>query len=248
VAIGLAWVLAGCDSTIHKEANIGGIDTLSVDAKQRLMVVGDRYVYKHGQLAEPVRRITCTEPMPDALVARAAALAGNVNVNVQGQGSGGGGFSGGSSEAAASIGFRDSTIQMLRDGYFQLCEVYMNGAISKTDFEHMALNVDTFMAVVSALQILGTNQTAPAVVISASKTTAKSNVKLPSDADTDAAAEADSPAPPEEAAPKAATVAVASSDKTDAAVRARVVRNIVHAYLRYRHDMELRALAEARRR
>ena len=151
----------GCaDSTIHTKDNIGGVDTLSLDAKQRVVFVGDRQA-GHGE------RVTCTEPMPDALVARAAVLAGSGNFQ-QPQGvTVGGSVSGGSSESAASIGFRNESVQMLRDGYYRLCEAYMNGALTKRQYQHMILNADTFMVVISALQTLGTNPVAPAVAISA---------------------------------------------------------------------------------
>jgi len=161
--VALAGLLAaGCDSTIHRQANIGGVDTLSLDAKQRLMLVGNRSGREPG-------RVTCTEPSPDALVAKAAVLAASGR-NLNG---GDAGLSGGSSEAAASIGFRDHTVQMLRDGYFRLCEAYLNGAIDKAQYAEMIRNIDTFMVVVSALQIVGTNPVTPAVAISAGTLSAK---------------------------------------------------------------------------
>lgn len=158
----IAWsvLAAGCSSTIHDQDEVGGINTLSVDAKQRMMLVGNR-----GGISD--KRVACTEPMPDAIVARAAVLAGGGNVNNPNGISGGAELAGGSSEAAASIGFRDHTVQMLRDGYFRLCEAYMNGALTKEQYQHMIMNADTFMVVVSALQILGSNPVAPAVTISA---------------------------------------------------------------------------------
>jgi hypothetical protein len=170
--LGLAAILAaGCD-TIHQEANIGGVDTLSLDAKQRLMLVADRTA-DDGSFR---RRVTCTEPSPDALVAKAAAIAANANVT-QGSGgaSGGGTFGAGFSENAASIAFRDHTVQMLRDGYYRLCEAYMNGAISETKYKVMVMNADTFMVVASALQTLGANPVAPAVAISAGDVTTDAN-------------------------------------------------------------------------
>jgi hypothetical protein len=158
----------GCaDSTINKPGAIADVQTLSLDAKQRVVFAGDRFD-KHGR----PERVLCTEPMPDALVARAAVLAASGNF-AQPQGiSAGGGISGGSSESAASIGFRNETVQMLRDGYYRLCEAYMNGALTRKQYQHMILNADTFMVVISALQTLGTNPVAPAVGISTGNITA----------------------------------------------------------------------------
>ncbi len=160
----LAAILAtGCDTVIHQEANIGGVDTLSIDAKQRLMVVANR-VSDDGAAQ---KRVACTEPSPDALVAKAAAVAASANV-LTGTGSaqGGGEVGAGFSENAASIAFRDHTVQMLRDGYYRLCEAYMNGGLSETKYKLIVMNADTFMVVASALQTLGANPVAPAVVIS----------------------------------------------------------------------------------
>jgi len=160
----VALLTSGCAGTIHTPANIGGVDTLSLDAKQRLMLVSDRYPTRHG---EELIRVACTEPSPDALVARAAIASGNASVSAPTGGDRGtGSFLFGTSESAASIGYRDHTIQMLRDGYFRMCEAYMNGALSKDKYEHMITNTDTFLAVVSALQVLGPNPVAPNLIIS----------------------------------------------------------------------------------
>lgn len=153
-----AVLAAGCaDSTIHNQSNVGGVDTLSLDAKQRLVFVAPRQAGR-GE------RVTCTEPMPDALVARAAVLSANGNFS-NGSITAGGGASGGSSESAASIGFRNESIQMLRDGYYRLCEAHMYGALTKFQYQHMIMNADTFMAVISALQTLGNNPTAQQVAL-----------------------------------------------------------------------------------
>jgi hypothetical protein len=171
LVLGWATILAaGCSSTIHKEAVIGGVDTLSVDAKQRLVLVGDRS--PNGKDIEvgsvPPQQVECTEPSPDAIVAQAAALAAGVDLNGgSGNASGGGGIGAGFSESAASIGFRDHTVQMMRDAYYRMCEAYLNGAISERAYRNMVLNADTFMVVASALQTLGTNPVASPVAISA---------------------------------------------------------------------------------
>lgn len=124
----LVALAAGCaDSTIHKISAVGDVNTLSLDAKQRLVFVADRSGGHHSSH----ERVTCTEPMPDALVAKAAVLAASGNFQETGGPTVGGNVSGGQTETAGSIGYRDNTIQMLRDGYFRLCEAYLNGAIDK---------------------------------------------------------------------------------------------------------------------
>lgn len=167
LALGCLLALAGgcADSTIHKRSSIADVETLSLDAKQRVVFAGQRQDY-------PGERILCTEPMPDALVARAAVLSASGNFSQTGGLGGGGGAAGGSSESAASLSFRNESIQMLRDGYFRLCEAYMNGALTKTQYQDMITNADTFMVVISALQTLGSNPVAPAVAINAGGLTA----------------------------------------------------------------------------
>ncbi len=161
----------GCSSTIHWESQVGPDDTLAIDAKQRLMQVGARVYYNEKANAVETKPVTCTEPSPDAIVAKAAAFGANANASGS-QGAGAGGIAGSSSESAASIGYRDHTVQMLRDGYFRLCEAYMNGGLSDEAYTRVVRNVDTFMVVVSALQILGVNPVAPAVAISAGEASA----------------------------------------------------------------------------
>ncbi len=138
--------LGGC-STIHKQALIGNTNTLSVDAKQRLFISG--------------RDGVCAEPSPDAIVARAAALSGGLSGTQSRQGS----LAAAASEAAASIGLRTQSIQILRDGYYRICEAYINGAIKRESYEKIISQVDVFIAVALAIDTLGGSVRAPAVIL-----------------------------------------------------------------------------------
>jgi hypothetical protein len=226
-ALGIVMALAaGCSSTIHIREDVSGVDTLSVDAKQRMMLVAARKGYGD--------RVVCTEPMPDALVAKAAVLRADVNISgATGEASGGGGLGAGSSESAASIGFRNQTVQMLRDGYFRLCEAYMNGAISKKLYKHMVANADTFMAVVSALEMLGSQPVAPAVAISAGGvSTAKDSASI-------------TPATPANIV--TTVTGTSSADAQKAAANAQAVRQIIQMYLHYRAQMNAQIRADEHR-
>jgi hypothetical protein len=258
----VAVLACGCSSTIHKEADIGGTDTLSLDAKQRLLFVGTRVAQTRKGI-EP-KTVRCAEPSPDALVAVQAVLSASGNAtNVgattdsNGKSSGGGGGSGGlaarSTESAASIGFRDSSIQMLRDSYFRLCEAYMNGVLTDAEYEHMVTNADTYLAVASALQIIGTNPVAPAVAISAgggsTTTSFRPATTGAADADVDIAAAATTP-PAAPSAPKPKAAAKAKPALTDDQIRAQKTREVVESYLAYRyelaHEVEQRLSADRR--
>lgn len=156
--------LAGCSSTIHDYARVGNLDTLSVDAKQRLVLVRDDPV-TGGQMV-------CAEPSPDAIVAISAAFA------AQGSGQQATGenvkaaIGGGSSESAASIAMRTASVQVLRDGYYRLCEARMNNAITPEDYEGVISEIGPFIATILAADAIGGMEQAPAVAISGGVATA----------------------------------------------------------------------------
>jgi hypothetical protein len=138
---------------------------------------------------------------------------------------------------------------MLRDAYFRLCEAYMNGVLSDQEYGHMVENADAYLAVSSAIQIIGSNPVAPAVAISTSGGTTTTNpektesqpAKPPGSADSfnPEAARADAS---DDAKAKAATDAAA-----DAAKKAKVTRDIVRQYLIYRDILRRETEAEWRR-
>ena len=158
VIAGVSLALAACSgSTIHKRSSIGDVQTLSLDAKQRLVVSGTN---PEGN------RVLCAEPSPDALVAQAAVLSASGAYNAGANGpSGSGGAGGGFQESAASIGHRTQSLQILRDGYYRLCETYMNGAISDREYKEVISNLDTFIVVALAVDGLGNSRSAPTVAI-----------------------------------------------------------------------------------
>lgn len=157
VLLGLSIGLAGCgSSTIHTTSNLGDVNLLSVDAKQRVIIQGKR----NG------KTVICAEPSPDALVARAAVLSASGSfsgANGGSNGSASGGF--GSQESAATISHRTQSIQVFRDGYFRLCEAYLNGAIGPEQYEAVVTNLDTFINIAIAIDGMGNAAAAPGVGI-----------------------------------------------------------------------------------
>lgn len=163
VFAGLCGALAACDgSTIYKKSDLGGVQTLSIDAKQRLVLVGTR-TEKNGRKT----RVVCAEPSPDALVAQAAVLSasGAYKQGSTDAPSAGGNVGVGLQESASSIGLRTQSIQILRDGYYRLCESYMNSAISTEQYNRVVMNIDTFINVALAIDGLGNAKSAPSVAI-----------------------------------------------------------------------------------
>jgi len=159
----LSVMLAACDgSTIYRKSDLGGVQTLSIDAKQRLVLVGTR-TEEDGTKT----RVVCAEPSPDALVAQAAVLSasGAYKQGSTDAPSAGGNLGVGLQESASSIGLRTQSIQILRDGYYRLCESYMNSAISTEEYNRVVMNIDTFINVALAIDGLGNAKSAPAVAI-----------------------------------------------------------------------------------
>ena len=149
--------LSGCSSgTIFKQSKLGDINVLSVDARQRLVLEG-----KVGG-----KRIVCTEPSPDAIVAQAAEFAASGSSPLAGQVVNAK-LAASSSETAASIGVRTETIQLLRDGYFRICEARLNGQIEEKEYVATLRFIDEFILTVVAIEALGGRVAAPAVLISA---------------------------------------------------------------------------------
>jgi hypothetical protein len=168
LVVGAALAVSGCSGTIDKQSTLGGIDTLRIDARQRLAFVAD---YRDRQNVQ--RRALCVEPSPDAAVARAAALAASGNAplppvgGVTSPGPISAGFGASSSEAVASLGIRTQTIELLRDGYYRACEGLINGVIDDDDYAIILANIDATMialAAVDALSVAGTTR-APGVAI-----------------------------------------------------------------------------------
>lgn len=156
---------SGCSSTIHKLAPVGGINSLSVDAKQRLVLVNENGGPNQN------KRIVCAEPSPDALVAQSAALSANLTTPK----AVGAALGVAQKESAGSIGLRTQTIQILRDGYYRICEAYQNGALKERQYRQVLLGVDSFIATVAAIETLGGTVAAPAIVLSPGGTSTSVN-------------------------------------------------------------------------
>jgi hypothetical protein len=148
--------------TIYRKDTVGPYNVLSVDARQRLVLQGEK-IGSDG-ISRPV---ICTEPSPDAISAQAVSLAASASVPLGGKQTGSGQVAGGFSETVASIAMRTQTIQLLRDGYFRLCEAYMNGALDQRDYKGTLYFIDEFMATVLAIEAIGGTVQTPPVAISA---------------------------------------------------------------------------------
>jgi hypothetical protein len=167
ITVSAAALIAGCTVPIFKTVNIDQGHGYSIDAKQRFILITNKGGPNKDQ------RIVCAEPSPDALTAQAAAIAAQGGTPTVGVG-----FGGGSSEAAASIGLRTQTIQLLRDGYYRLCEAHLNGVLSKEQYNLAFVSIDELMITLLAIDAIAGAPSAPAVAISPAVPSASASQNL----------------------------------------------------------------------
>jgi hypothetical protein len=125
-----------------------------IDAEQRAVLSNKRTDSDH--------RVVCAEPAPDAL----SAIAAQAGVSVSDI-SNAVSAEGGVSEAAANIGLRTQTIQTLRDGFYRVCEAYMNG-LSQEQYSIMLRRFQTNMIALLAIEQLTGSVKGGDAVVSAS--------------------------------------------------------------------------------
>lgn len=171
--------LMGCSNHIFEKFDIDRGGSLSVDAKQRVVLV----THKGGKTGD--RTIVCAEPSPDALTTLAAASAkadgAFSNTNGAAQTNASIALSVASSEAAASIAKRTQTIQLLRDGLYRACEAYMNGAIDQHQYNVILTNIDKLMITTLGLETItgtGTASGEGSALASAVQSEAAANIVL----------------------------------------------------------------------
>lgn len=128
-----------------------GINTAIIDAKQRAIIstpakTDDRSVY------------LCAEPSPDALSAISSTFSSSFGFgqpNVQAQAA----LAAAVQEAAAQLGIRNATIQLLRDGLYRQCEAYMNGLIKQGDYHQIANKYINAMVTLLAIEQITPSKT-----------------------------------------------------------------------------------------
>ena len=125
-----------------------------IDAEQRAVLSNKR--------SDRDLRVVCAEPAPDAL----SAIAAQAGVSVSDI-SNAVSAEGGVSEAAANIGLRTQTIQTLRDGFYRVCEAYMNG-LSEEQYSIMLRRFQTNMIALLAIEQLTGSVKGGDAVVSAS--------------------------------------------------------------------------------
>ena len=150
IAIVGAVATSGCSGVVHKKSALGTYNYLSIDAKQRLITSKKLFDADRNTDVD----ILCSEPSPNAFVARAAAAAASGSRPVTG-GAASASAGAGSAESASALGARTQTIELIRDAYYRACEGYANGIVDKAEYQSIVANVDSTMIALAAIDALG---------------------------------------------------------------------------------------------
>ena len=138
----------GCAPTsiFHKYKIADGEATsILIDAKQRaiLAVAPLDHAQQDGSRKEAsqdlARRIlVCAEPSPDALSIVSTSLNASAGMSIPSGVKGEPKIEQTLKEIAQTLGSRETTIQLLRDGLYRQCEAYLNGMIEREDYKVLA--------------------------------------------------------------------------------------------------------------
>lgn len=133
-----AVLLTGCAHLTTYQASVGDPKTgVSMDAKQRLLLINE---------GPSKARFMCAEPSPDVMTAIGASLGASLFSGADSTKN----FSGAFSENAQNIGLRTTSIQLMRDALYRVCEAHLNTGDSE---EYMKLQAQMPTLVVGLLAI-----------------------------------------------------------------------------------------------
>lgn len=169
LALCVLTVLSGCAyfNTAYRSFSVDDGSGALIDIKQRAIIATRRIdpdnkttdIAGHHHPKE--KSIVCAEPSPDGLSAYAAELAGSMifphGESVK--------LASAFQEGSAFVGLRTQSIQLLRDGFYRLCEAYMNDAITKYEYDLLQRRYQKYMVALLAIEQLTGVVKAPAVTI-----------------------------------------------------------------------------------
>ncbi len=131
----------GCTNTIFKKFDVVETESVSVDAKQRAIIVTE------GE--DGVRKIFCAEPSPDALSAFGASLSAGIGYKeIEGH------LDQTLAESVKALGDRNATIQLLRDGLYRACEAFANQALDQFQYSQIVAKYENIMVTLLAIEQL----------------------------------------------------------------------------------------------
>jgi hypothetical protein len=112
----------------------------------------------------PYKVAVCAEPSPDSLSAYAAEFAAKADLpnGVATQ------LLSGFQEGAAYTGLRTQSIQLLRDSLYRICEAYMNGAITREQYDLLVRRYQKYTVALLAIEQLTGAVKSPPITINTS--------------------------------------------------------------------------------
>lgn len=156
LAIALAAIAStGCAqlTTFNRSVDLKA-SSLAIDAKQRVIFSKEKETVAPINGSSTILRnmVICAEPSPDAL----AVLGASGALSISNPSKIGGSASGGIAEAAASIGLRTQSIQLLRDLNYRICEAYSNDALKSGEAATLLRRgQSTMMGLIAIEQLTG---------------------------------------------------------------------------------------------
>lgn len=165
----LAIAVSGCGTlnSVYRPFNINDTKFNNakgalIDIKQRAILVKKKTTGTGADVKTEV--IACAEPSPDAMSAYATEFAAKADT----PGKAAAELSSATQESAAFTGLRTQSIQLLRDSMYRMCEAYMNGAITKEQYDILARRYQKHTVALLAIEQLTGTIKSPAITISTS--------------------------------------------------------------------------------
>ncbi len=175
--------LAACGNlnSIHRTLDTASGTGALIDAKQRAIIVSQRSdVVTVNRMVEQAkgqppklekvdeiqrRYIVCAEPSPDAMSAYAAEFSAELAKSSADGGNRSAAIKGALQEAAAFIGMRTPSIQLLRDAMYRTCEAYANGSIDKGQYELTMRRYQRYTVAMMAIEQLTQAGRVPSITL-----------------------------------------------------------------------------------
>ncbi|GEA13610.1 hypothetical protein KUL49_39850 [Alteromonas sp. KUL49] len=129
--------------------------SVSVDSNQRAITSVLREERDKSNNVVSSRFVVCAEPSPDSMLGKSGSMtAENSSPSLLASSSQGQKMtvSGEQTITPSTIGERNDTIQLLRDGLYRSCEAYQNGALDETEYSLLANKYANIMVTLLAIE------------------------------------------------------------------------------------------------
>ncbi len=129
------------------------------------------YTEAHETARPATRYVACAEPSPDVMTAYAAQFAAGLSKTTPEGGKMSAEAKAALQQAAAFIGMRTPSIQLLRDAMYRVCEAYANGAVDSDQYELFMRRYQRQIVAMMAIESLAQVGRAPAITLTTQAST-----------------------------------------------------------------------------